>query len=85
LPRADCAAARAIPLGSGEDFRDRSVGHGFDFSGRRYGPRAKAFATIDPQAFEAESHALLDDFNVAKDGTFLVPSAYLEVVITMKA
>ena len=29
-------------------------------------------------------HALLDELNVAKDGTLVVPSEYLEVVITKK-
>jgi hypothetical protein len=45
----------------------------------------KAFAPIDPnarKALEADLYALLDKLNVAKDGTLVVPSAYLEVVIT---
>ena len=45
----------------------------------------KAFAAIDPEAreaLEADIHALLDKFNIAKDGTLVVPSEYLEVVIT---
>ena len=47
----------------------------------------KAFAAIDPEAreaLEADLYALLDKFNVAKDGTLVVPSEYLEVVITKK-
>ena len=50
-----------------------------------YGPVHKAFAAIDPnarKALEADLYALLDELNVAKDGTLVVPSAYLEVVIT---
>jgi len=49
------------------------------------GPVHKAFAAIDPnarKALEADLYALLDELNVAKDGTLVVPSAYLEVVIT---
>ena len=48
----------------------------------------KAFAAIDPEAreaLEADLFALLDDFNVAEDGTLVVPSEYLEVVITKKS
>ena len=34
------------------------------------------------KALEADLYALLDELNVAKDGTLVVPSEYLEVVIT---
>ena len=50
-----------------------------------YGPVLKAFAAIDPAAREAlgaDLYALLDEFNVAEDGTLVIPSEYLEVVIT---
>ena len=43
---------------------------------------------VDPEArtgLEADLQALLDEFNVAKDGTLVVPSEYLEVVITKKS
>jgi hypothetical protein len=53
-----------------------------------YGPVVKAFAAINPEAreaLEAELYALLDKFNVAKDGTLVVPSEYLEVVITKRS
>ena len=49
-----------------------------------YGPLLKAFAAIDLEArkaLEADLYALLDEFNVAEDGTLIVPSEYLEVVI----
>ena len=52
-----------------------------------YGPVLKAFAAIDPKArevLEAELCALLGEFNVAKDGTLVAPSEYLEIVITKK-
>ena len=52
-----------------------------------YGPVVKAFAAIDPEArkaLETDLHALLDEFNVAEDGTLVVPSEYLEVVMVKK-
>jgi hypothetical protein len=46
----------------------------------------KAFAAIDPKAaLEAALYALLDKFNIAEDGTLVVPSEYLEVVITKRS
>ena len=44
----------------------------------------KAFAAIDGDAREALSadiSALLDRFNIADDGTLVIPSEYLEVVV----
>ena len=66
-------------------FRYRSVQHWLDFFRTRYGPVLKAFAAIDPdarEALEAELRALLDELNVANDGTLVIPGEYLEVVIT---
>jgi hypothetical protein len=48
----------------------------------------KAFAAIDPparEALEADLYALLDKFNIAADGTLVIPSEYLEVVITKRS
>ena len=48
----------------------------------------KTFAAIDAearQALEAELYALLDKFNVADDGTLVVPSEYLQVIITKRS
>ena len=45
----------------------------------------KAFGTLDPQAQAALQRDLLmlvAQFNRAKDGTMVVPSDYLEVVVT---
>jgi ubiquinone/menaquinone biosynthesis C-methylase UbiE len=53
-----------------------------------YGPIVKAFAAIDPDArerLEADLYALLDEFNIAEDGTLVVPSEYLEVVISKRS
>jgi SAM-dependent methyltransferase len=50
-----------------------------------YGPMLKAFAAIEPPAQAALHDDLLNlvaRFNAADDGTMVVPSDYLEVVIT---
>jgi hypothetical protein len=47
----------------------------------------KTFAAIDPkarEALEADLYALIGKFNIAKDGTLVIPSEYLEVVITKR-
>jgi ubiquinone/menaquinone biosynthesis C-methylase UbiE len=69
-------------------FRYRSPKHWIEIFRSYYGPVVKAFAAIDPaarEALEVDLHALLDKFNVAKDGTLVVPSEYLEVVITKRS
>lgn len=48
----------------------------------------KAFAAIHPEArepLEAELYNLIDKFNVTRDGTLIIPSKYLEVVITKRS
>jgi ubiquinone/menaquinone biosynthesis C-methylase UbiE len=68
-------------------FRYKSPNHWVDIFRDYYGPVLKAFAAIDPEArkaLEADLFALLDDVNVAKDGTFVAPSEYLQVVLTKK-
>jgi hypothetical protein len=37
------------------------------------------------EALEADLYALLDKFNVAEEGTLVILSAYLEVVITKRS
>jgi SAM-dependent methyltransferase len=69
-------------------FRYRSPRHWVELFRGYYGPVLKAFAAIDPnarKALEADLYALLDELNLAKDGTLVVPSAYLEVVIAKKS
>jgi ubiquinone/menaquinone biosynthesis C-methylase UbiE len=69
-------------------FRYKSPKHWVEIFRGYYGPVLKAFAAIDAEAreaLEADLYALLDACNVAKDGTLVVPSAYLEVVITKKS
>ena len=50
-----------------------------------YGPLNKAFAALDVDAqaaLESDLLALISEFNVADDGTMVVPSDYVEVVVT---
>lgn len=66
-------------------FRYKSPEHWVDIFRTYYGPVLKAFAAIDPAAratLEADLYALIDAFNTARDGTLVIPSEYLEVVIT---
>jgi ubiquinone/menaquinone biosynthesis C-methylase UbiE len=68
-------------------FRYRSPQHMVDTFRDFYGPVLKAFAAIDTPAREALATDLLqlvERFNTAKDGSSVVPSEYLEVVITKK-
>jgi hypothetical protein len=66
-------------------FRYKGPKHWVEIFRGYYGPVLKAFAAIDPEArkaLEADLYALLDKFNVAEDCMLVVPSEYLEVVIT---
>lgn len=69
-------------------FRYKSPQHWVELFRTYYGPVLKAFAAIEPpqrEALEADLYALLDDVNVAKDGTLVAPGEYLEIVITKKS
>jgi len=69
-------------------FRYRSAEHWIAIFRNYYGPVVKAFAAIDQLAriaLETDLHLLIDRFNVADDGTMVVPSEYLEIVITKGA
>jgi ubiquinone/menaquinone biosynthesis C-methylase UbiE len=66
-------------------FRYKSPEHWIETFRRYYGPVVKAFAALDAErqdALEADLYALLARFNIAGDGTLVVPSEYLEVVVT---
>jgi ubiquinone/menaquinone biosynthesis C-methylase UbiE len=68
-------------------FRYKSPEHWVEIFRTYYGPVLKAFAAIPAdarQALESDLFALLEEFNIAEDGTLVVPSEYLEVVITRK-
>jgi len=69
-------------------FRYKSPKHWVEIFRTYYGPVLKAFAAIDAKAqraLEADLYALIDKFNIAKDGTLVIPGEYLEVVVTKKA
>ena len=68
-------------------FRYHSAAHWLEIFRDYYGPVLKAFAALDQakrDALEADIYALLDEVNVAKDGTLVAPSEYLEIVITRR-
>jgi ubiquinone/menaquinone biosynthesis C-methylase UbiE len=66
-------------------FRYKSPQHWVEIFRTYYGPVLKAFAAIDEKRrveLEKDLFALLAEVNIAKDGTLVAPSEYLEVVIT---
>ncbi len=66
-------------------FRYKSPAHFVDVFRTWYGPVHKAFAALpDPQkaVLENDLIMLINRLNRAKDGTMVLPSPYLEVVIT---
>jgi ubiquinone/menaquinone biosynthesis C-methylase UbiE len=67
--------------------RYRSPEHWIEVFKTYYGPMLKAFAALEPPVQAALRDDLLNlvaRFNTAQDGTMVVPSEYLEVVITKK-
>ena len=67
------------------NFRYRSPAHFVEVFRDYYGPTHKAFAALDAagqQALEFEILALLGELNVTGLASLVVPSEYLEVVIT---
>ena len=68
-------------------FRYRSPSHFLDVFKTYYGPVLKAFAALEPAKQEElhnDLHALIVRMNRSGDGTMVVPSEYLEVVITKR-
>jgi SAM-dependent methyltransferase len=66
-------------------FRYRSPAHFLDVFKTYYGPVLKAFAALEPAQQEElhnDLHALIVRMNRSGDTTMVVPSEYLEVVIT---
>jgi SAM-dependent methyltransferase len=66
-------------------FRYRSPEHCLEVFKTYYGPVLKTFAALQPEAQEAlrkELLWLISEFNRSGDDTMVVPSEYLEVVIT---
>jgi ubiquinone/menaquinone biosynthesis C-methylase UbiE len=69
------------------NFRYRSAAHFIDVFRTWYGPIHKAFATLPAEAgmaLERDLTELLNRLNRAGPGTLVVPSEYLEVVITRR-
>lgn len=67
------------------NFRYRSAEHFMEIFQTFYGPVLKAFAALDGEkqgALRADLMALMARLNRATDGTLVVPSEYLEVIIT---
>jgi ubiquinone/menaquinone biosynthesis C-methylase UbiE len=66
-------------------FRYRSAEHWLDVFRSYYGPVLKTFAALGPEAqtaLQSDLVALLRQFNRSGDGTIVVPSEYLEIVMT---
>jgi ubiquinone/menaquinone biosynthesis C-methylase UbiE len=79
-------AATSIKIESRHfNFRYRSAEHFLDVFKTYYGPMLKAFAALDEanqMGLKNDLHALIARMNKADDGTMVVPSEYLEVIIT---
>jgi ubiquinone/menaquinone biosynthesis C-methylase UbiE len=68
-------------------FRYRSPEHFLEIFKNYYGPMLKAFAALDAanqQGLRDDLLALIGRMNRAEDGTMIVPSEYLEIVITRR-
>jgi SAM-dependent methyltransferase len=68
-------------------FRYRSAAHWLQVFRDYYGPTHKAFGALDAdgqQSLERAITALLDELNTAGPASLVVPSEYLEVVITKR-
>jgi len=68
-------------------FRYKSPEHWVEIFRSYYGPVLKAFESLDQNGQKGladDLYALIGEFNVARDGTMVVPSEYLEVVVTKK-
>ena len=69
------------------NFRYRSPRHWLDVFRTYYGPTNRAFASLDAPgqaALERDILALLEHFNCGGSDTLMVPSAYLEAVVTKR-
>jgi ubiquinone/menaquinone biosynthesis C-methylase UbiE len=68
-------------------FRYRSAAHWLEVFRTYYGPVLKAFAALEPagqQALAADLEALIARFNRSGDASMVVPSEYLEVLVTRR-
>lgn len=68
-------------------FRYRSAAHWLDIFKNYYGPVLKTFAALQPAAqtaLQQDLVSLVGQFNRSGDDTMVVPSEYLEIVITRR-
>jgi hypothetical protein len=68
-------------------FRYRSAQHWMDVFKTYYGPLMKTFAALQPpaqQALHDDITALIGRMNRSGDATMVLPSEYLEVVVTKR-
>ena len=68
-------------------WRYKSPRHWLDLWRAVYGPLQKAFDALDEatqEQFTVDLLALIDRFNIATDGTMVVPADYLEVIVTKR-
>jgi hypothetical protein len=68
------------------NFRYKSPGHLLDIFKTYYGPMNRAFSALDGTkgaALEADLLALLQRMNRGGENTLIVPSEYLEAVVTV--
>jgi ubiquinone/menaquinone biosynthesis C-methylase UbiE len=66
-------------------FRYRTPAHWLEVFKTYYGPVLKTFGALEPAAqtaLQGDLMALIDRFNRSGDGSMVVPSEYLEIVIT---
>ena len=67
------------------NMRMHSAQHWLDLFRDYYGPVHKAFQALDDKTavqFEKDILALVNSFNISGDDTLVLPSEYLEIVIT---
>jgi hypothetical protein len=67
------------------NFRYRSAAHWVQVFRDLYGPTHKAFGALDAAgalSLERSITTLLEELNVGGDGSLVVPSEYLEIVVT---
>jgi hypothetical protein len=86
FPASACAAASTAEQRNFV-FRYRSPEHWLEIFKTYYGPLLKTFAALDPTgqvALEQDVMELIAKFNRAVDGSVVIPSEYLEIVITRR-
>jgi hypothetical protein len=68
-------------------FRYKSAGHWLQVFKTYYGPTNRAFAALEPAkqaALESDIIELLEQMNVGGKNSLVVPSEYLEAVVTKR-